>query len=105
LSGRETSGINDKLGMQGWLVGVGNAGEIVDVAGAGAFIEAFDVAAFALIKRCGDVDFEEAGAEGADAVAGGAIGGDEGSDDGDAVFFEEVSDETNAGDMRIAVFF
>ena len=75
------------------LVGIGDAGELLDDAGAGLGVEALAVAALADLERGRDVDLEEA-AGGLDHVAhlgaGRGVGGDRRAD-GDAAVLGDLA--------------
>ena len=60
LLGRLARGLDAELGVLRLLVGVGDAGELLDLAGAGLRVEALDVARLAVLERGGDEDLDEA---------------------------------------------
>src|SRR5829696_4638829 len=77
LLGRLRLRLERQLGGERLLVRVGDPGESLDLARAGALVEALHVAALALVDRGAHVHLHEALAHSsAGLVAGGAVGGD-----------------------------
>src|SRR5581483_9075801 len=95
--------VDDDFGVQRFFVGVGDAGEVLDLAAEGLLIEALDVAPLQLLDAALGVDLDEVADESAVLVADIAVGRDRGRDDGDAVAGEEVGDEADAEDVGVAV--
>ena len=53
-------GVDVELGRERLLVGIGDAGEALDLAGAGLLVEPLDVAALALLDGGAHMDLNEA---------------------------------------------
>lgn len=107
--------LNGDFGIQRLLVGRRDAGKVLDLAGAGLFVEAFGVALLGDLEGHVDVDLDKG--DGLVVVASraglrvqrpgevpvGAVGGDEGGDcDGGGVG-EELCDLADAADVLVAV--
>ena len=104
LLGRLVLGLDHQLGVLRRLVGVGDAGELLDLAGAGLRVEALDVALLADLDRGLDVGLDEAAVHHlARLVADLAVGRDRGGDHRHAVAGQQVGDERDAADVGVAV--
>ena len=99
----DAGGIQAQGGTGGWFVGVVQSGKTLDLAAAGARVEAFHIAALAFGEGSGDMDFEEAPALPAGEGAGIGVGGYEGSHHDDAVAFEQAGHVTDPAYMLIAI--
>src|SRR3990172_7262982 len=95
--------LDDDLRAQRLLVGVGDAGEVGDLASQRLLVEALDVATDELVDGALDVDLDEVANLGAHLVANAAVRRDGGGDDGDAVAAQQVGDEADAQDVGVAV--
>ena len=99
-------GVDDQVGLGGGLVGVVDAGEALDLAGAGARVDAALVRLLAVFERCGDVDEVEVAVL-LDQLAGVLArlleGGDGRGDDGGAGAGQLRGDEGDAADVLVAV--
>src|SRR5215211_6406976 len=104
LLGRLALGVDHQLRLLGRLVGVGDARELLDLTGAGLGVEALDVALLADLDRGLDVRLDEAAVHNLPRlVADLAVGRDGGRDDRHAVAGEQVRDERDAADVRVAI--
>lgn len=106
-------GLDDDLWVLGGLVGGGDAGEVLDLAGAGLLVEALGVALLGDLDGDVDVDLDEgeglvlAGAADGVEVAGdlavGAVGGDEGGEGDGGAVGKELGDLGDAAYVLVAV--
>lgn len=106
-------GLDDDLGVLRGLVGGGDAGEVLDLAGAGLLVEALRVALLGDLDGDIDVDLDEgegfvlAGAADGVQIAGdltvGAVGGDEGGEGDGGAVGKELGDLGDAADVLVAV--
>src|SRR5262249_15181977 len=105
LADRELAGVERDLGIEWGLVGVINAGEALDLSGAGLGVEALDVALFADVDRGVAEDLDEVPpGELAGVLAGPAVGADHGAEGGAAVLGDEAGDVADTVDVLVAVF-
>src|SRR6266404_5652811 len=94
------AGVDLELGRERRLVRGGDAGELLDLAGARLLVEAFHVALLADLDRALDVHLDEiSGHEGAHLIAVGAVRRDEGGERDDAGVGEELRDLADAADV------
>src|SRR5215208_7560716 len=104
LLGRLLVGLDGELGVLRRLVGVRDAGELLDLAGARLGVKALDVALLADLERGLGVDLDEPLAHLVPClVADVAVGRDRSGDNRDAVAREQVGDEGDAADVGVAV--
>ena len=104
LLGRLRSGVDHELGVLGRLVRVVDAGEARDLAGQRLLVQALGVAVGGdLVDRGVHVDLDELADQLAAGVAGLPVRRDRAADRGDAVAREQVRDERDAQDVRVAV--
>src|SRR4051794_10835782 len=104
LLGGLALGLADDLGVLGRLVGIRDAGELLDLAGASLRVEALDVAVLARLDRGLYVGLDEAAVHHLPRlVADLAIGRDRGRDHRDAVARQQVGDERDPADVGVAV--
>src|SRR5262249_53492804 len=106
LRGR-SGGVDRQLGLLGRFVGVVDAGEVFQLAGAGLFVQALGVALLAGLDGRGDVDFAEGEValvvDGADGFAVLAVGADEAGHGDQAGVGEQFGDLADAADVLFAV--
>ena len=99
-------GVDDDLRVLGLLIGVVDAGEALDLAGEGLFVEALHVAARALLDGGADEDLDERALL-LDQLARLSprllVRGDGRADDGGAVADEPRGDPADALDVRVAI--
>ena len=94
------------FGVGGSFVGVGDAGEVLDLAGTRLGVEALGVALFDHGQGSFHVDLDEGRvALGAALVAHGAVGADGSGDRADPVARQHVGHKTDAADVGVAVLF
>lgn len=99
-------GIDDHVGLGRGLVGVVDTGEALDLAVAGALVDALLVRLLAVLERGGDVDQVEVAKlldELLGALAVDLIGGDGGGDDGGAGAGQLTGDKGDAANVLAAV--
>src|SRR6266850_725861 len=97
--------VHHDLGLQRLLVGIADAGEVLDDPLARLLVEALRVARLDHVERRLDEHLDEGRVTLlADLVADLAIGRDRGRDRRDAVAREHVGDVSDATDVRVAVF-
>jgi len=95
-----------QLGVGRLLVGIADAGEFLQDAGARLGVETFAVTAFAHVHRSGEVDENETADgfdEGTDIFAGCVVGRDRGADGDAAVLGNLGGDVADAADVDVAV--
>src|SRR5581483_6970552 len=101
---RVVLGVENDLGVERRLVWIRDAGELLDLALEGLLVQALHVALRADLDRCLDEDLDEPVAHQlARLVADLAVGGDGGGDHRDAVPGEQVGDEGDPANVRVAV--
>lgn len=107
-------GLDDDLGLVGGLVGAADAGELLDLAGAGLLVEALGVAPLGDLEGHINIDLHKrkrlfiavlgrGGVQVAGELAVGAEGGDEGGDGDGGRVGEELGDLADAADVLLAV--
>jgi len=99
------AGVDAQFGGFGLLVGAGDAGEVLDLAGAGLGIEALGVALFAHRQISGAMDLDEIASldQGAGPAAVGAERGDEGGEHYHAGIEEQLGHLADAADVLLPV--
>src|SRR5919108_3319612 len=97
-------GVDHQLRIRRRLVGVGDAGELLDLPGPGLRIEALDVAPLALLHRGLDVRLDEAAVHlRSRLVPDLAIRRDRSRDHGNLVARQQIGDESHPADVRVPV--
>lgn len=107
-------GADGDLGLERCLVGGRDAGEVLDLAGAGLLVQAFGVTLLGDLDRDVDVDLDEGeglvaalGTAGGVQLAGdlavGPVGADEGGQGDGGAVGEQLGDLSNAADVLVAV--
>lgn len=102
---RQHPGVDDELGVLGLLIGRGDAGELLDLAGARLFVQPFDVALLADLQGCLAVDLQEASGhdEFANPLTVSAERGDEGGHDDHTRLDEQLGYLADAADVLSAI--
>jgi hypothetical protein len=100
---RDCFSVEPNLRRDRYLVGVVEAGELLELTAERKLIQTLRVATNALLQACRDVYLEESGRELTRSSASDSKGANGGDDDVDAVTGEEMCDECDSRNIQIAV--
>src|SRR5918997_7055853 len=96
-------GLEDEVGGGGRLVGVGDAGELLDLPGESLLVEALDVPLGANLERGIDEDLDEVDDPAPHLIARLLVGRDGADDNTNPVASEQVRHEADPQDVYVAV--